>query len=79
MHVLEFEQASVAFHVRVMICSAGHPSFKMTSVYVIPKVEQLSVAVDVPVFAGNVLAVHSTVIFPGHDIAGGVVSCMVMI
>lgn len=34
-------------------------------------VEQLSVAVAAPVFAGKVLAVHSTVIFMGHVITGG--------
>jgi len=62
-HVLKLLHASVAFQVRFMIRSCGQPPATVTSVNVIPNVEQLSVAVYEPVFAGNVLAVHSLVTF----------------
>ena len=51
----------------------------ITSVDVTANVEQLSVAVAVPVLAGNVLAVHCIVTLAGHDIEGGDASCTVMI
>lgn len=58
-HVLELPQSSVACHVRWMDPSCGQPPPTVTSVKVIVGVaSQLSVAVAVPVFAGNVLAVH---------------------
>ena len=40
---------------------------------------QLSVAVAVPVAAGNVLPVHNTVMFAGHVIAGPVLSSTKMV
>jgi hypothetical protein len=40
---------------------------------------QLSVAVAVPVLAGNVTAVHSIVISTGHVMIGGVLSSTVIV
>jgi hypothetical protein len=76
--VLKLLHASVAFHVRFIILSCGHAPATVTSVKVIANVEQLSVAVDEPVFAGKVPEVHSIVTFAGHDMAGAVLSCIVM-
>lgn len=39
---------------------------------------QRSVAVNVPVFAGSVEASQEMVTFPGHEMAGGVLSWMVI-
>ena len=61
-HELLFPQSSVALHVLVIIYSWGHPPPTVTSEEVIVGVaSQLSVAVAVPVLAGNVLAEHSIV------------------
>ena len=49
---------SVADQVLVIVLSCGHPPATVTSLNVTAGVEQLSVAIAVPVFAGNVLAVH---------------------
>lgn len=51
----------------------------MTSVDVIPNVEQLSVADAVPVLAGKVLAVQSIVTLTGHVTEGGEVSTTLMV
>jgi hypothetical protein len=52
----------------------------VTSLKVIAGVlSQLSVAVALPVLAGNVLAVHSIVIFGGHVINGAWLSSTEMI
>ena len=57
--VLELPQASVAVQVRVMVNSCGHAPPATTSLETMTgALSQLSVAVAVPVFAGNVLAVH---------------------
>ena len=51
----------------------------MTSLYSSAgALSQLSVPVAKPVFAGNVLAVHSIVIFTGQVMTGGVLSSTVM-
>jgi hypothetical protein len=71
-HVLEFPQASVAVHVRVMVLSCGQAPPTVTSAKVIKGVgSQLSVAVAEPVAGGNVLAVQETVRLAGHVIIGG--------
>ena len=70
----------MAFHVRVMVLSWGHPAAIVTSVKVMTGApSQLSVAVAVPVLAGNVLAVHNTVIFGGQVIDGPLLSFTKMV
>ena len=69
-----FPHPSVEDHVLVIVLSWGHPPATVASVYVNTGVEQLSEVVAVPVFAGNVLAVHCIVTFAGHVIEGGVES-----
>lgn len=49
---------SVADHVRVIVSSCGQAPATITSLEVMIGIAQLSVAVAVPVLAGNVLAVH---------------------
>ncbi len=77
--MLKLPQASVAFHVRVIVFSCGQIPVTMTSVDVTANVEQLSVAEAVPVLAGNVLAVQSNVTLTGQVTVGGVLSITVMI
>ena len=62
-----------------MVLSCGHPPPTMTSVDVMVGVRSQSVAVAMPVLAGNVLAVHSMVMFAGQVIAGGVRSFTIMV
>ena len=57
-HVDVLPHPSVADQVLVIVLSCGHPPATDTSLKLTVGVEQLSVAVAVPVFAGNVLAVH---------------------
>ena len=72
---LELPQSSIAVNVLVMVFSCGHIPPTVTSEKPIVGVpSQLSVAVALPVFDVAVLAVHSTVIFGGQTIAGGVLS-----
>jgi hypothetical protein len=79
-HVPVFPQSSVAIHVRVMVLSCGQAPATVTSENVIVRTgSQLSVAVAVPVLAGNVLAVHCTVIFAGHVTTGATLSMMVKV
>src|SRR5689334_14307108 len=74
-HAVELPQSSVAVHVRVIVSSCGHWPPTVISVEVIVGVaSQLSVAVALPVLAGNVLAVHWIVTFAGQDIAGAALS-----
>ena len=55
----ELPQSSVALHVRFSVNACGHDPDTVASLIVIVGVaSQLSVAVAVPVLAGNVLAVH---------------------
>ena len=57
--LLELPQSSVATQVRFIVLSCGHAPPTVTSLKVKDAVaSQLSVAVGVPVLAGNVLAVH---------------------
>lgn len=78
--VLELPQSSVAIQVRVIVLSCGHTPATVTSEKVIvAELSQLSVAVAVPVFAGNVLAVHRMVIFAGQVMAGPWLSSTKMI
>ena len=78
--MLLLPQSSVALHVLVIVNSCGHDPPIVTSLKVIPGVvSQLSVAVALPVLAGNVLAVHSIVIFGGHVITGAWLSSTEMI
>ena len=76
--VAVFPHSSVAVHVRIK--NAGH------ALVINPSVNemtgdplQLSVAVAVPVFAGNVLASQSIVILTGHVIEGAVLSNTVIV
>ena len=72
-------QSSVALHVLVITISCGQAPPTITSVDVmVGTASQLSVAVAVPVLAGNVLAVHSIVNDAGHVMTGGVLSSTVM-
>jgi hypothetical protein len=67
----ELPQSSAANQVLLIVYSCGQPPATVTSEEVIVGVpSQLSVAVAVPVFAGNVLSVQSTVMFAGQVIAG---------
>ena len=57
--VLELPQSSVAIQVRVMVPSCGHaPATDMSVEVIVGVASQSSVAVAVPVLAGNVLAVR---------------------
>src|SRR4030095_9943919 len=70
-HVLLLPQSSVALQILVIPPPAEQDPLTVTSLKVIVgAVSQLSVAVALPVLAGNVLAVHSIVIFGGHVIIG---------
>lgn len=62
-----------------MVLSCEHPPPTTTSVEVMVGVRSQSVAVAMPVLAGNVLAVHSMVISAGQMIAGGVRSLTIMV
>jgi hypothetical protein len=63
-----------------MVRSAGQLPPTVTSEKVIVgELSQPSVAVAVPVFAGNVLAVHSIVTFAGQVITGAVPSVTTII
>jgi len=69
--VFVLPQSSVASHVRVIVLSCGHAPAVVTSEKVmVAEASQLSVAVAVPVLAGNVLAVQRTVTLAGQVIAG---------
>jgi hypothetical protein len=63
----------------VIVFSWGHPPATITSVLVIEIVEQLSVAVAVPVLAGSVLAVHWIVTLGGQIIVGEALSSTTMV
>jgi hypothetical protein len=79
-HVDELLHASVALHVLIIVYSWGHPPAIVASRNVTEGTEQLSVAVAIPVDGGKVLAVHSSVILPGHDvIVGGVESSTIIV
>src|SRR6476659_411544 len=77
-HEAWLPQASVAVHVRLMPTpaqpAAPGASAKVTST--VPP--QLSVAVAVPVLAGDVASPHATCASPGHLITGTVVATNVM-
>jgi hypothetical protein len=62
-----------------MTFSCGQIPETITSVDVIDNVEQTSVAVAVPVFAGKVLAVQSMVTLAGQVIPGAALSSTVMV
>lgn len=80
LHVLEFPQASVDFQVRVIVLSCAHTPATVTSVKVTTGApSQLSDEDAVPVLAGSVLAVQSTVTFGGQTIEGGVLSSTKMV
>lgn len=73
--LLVLPQSSVATHVRVMVLSSGHDPPIVTSVDVrVGVASQLSVAVAVPVSAGNVLPEHWIVTFAGHAMIGATLS-----
>lgn len=70
----------MASHVRVIVLSCGQAPATVKSVKVIvAEASQLSVAVAVPVLAGKVLSVQSTVTLAGHVIAGPWLSSTKMI
>jgi hypothetical protein len=74
-HVALLVQASVAVQVRVIVYACGHPPAAVTSAKVTTGTPpQLSVAEALPVFAGNVLAVHWIVTFAGQTMEGAVTS-----
>ena len=62
-----------------MVNSCGHAPPTVTSVEVIVGVASQSVAVAVPVFAGNVLAVHCMVTLAGQVITGATLSSTVIV
>ncbi len=62
-----------------MVFSCGQLPITTTSVDVTASVEQLSVAVAVPVLAGRVLAEQAIVTFTGHEIEGTTLSTTVMV
>ena len=73
-------QSSVADHVRVIVLSCGQIPPTVISLKVIPTTgSQLSVAVAVPVLAGNVLAVHRIVTLPGQVTIGATLSTTVIV
>lgn len=73
--MLVFPQPSDAVHVRVIVNKRGQAPATVTSENVtIGDPVQLSVAVAVPVLAGNELAEQSMVTFGGQVIAGGALS-----
>lgn len=74
LQVEELLHASVANHVLVIVISWGHAPATVTSLKLTRAIEQLSVAVALPVLAGSVLAVHSIVTFTGQVITGAVLS-----
>ena len=78
MHDDELPAASVAVHVRVIVTVPPHPGTTSSS-YVIVGVEQLSVAVAVPVAAGLVSAGHSRTTSGGQVMSGGVSSTTVIV
>lgn len=79
-HVEVFPQWSVANQVLVIKASEAHPLAAVTSLNVtVGAPSQLSVAVAIPVFTGNVLSVHCMVMFAGHVIAGAVLSSIKII
>jgi len=73
--VLVLPQSSVANHVRVIVPLCGHapPAFESVKVTV-GEPSQLSVAVAEPVTTGNVLTVHSNVMFAGQVSTGATLS-----
>lgn len=78
--LLELPQSSVVTHVRVIVLSCGHAPPRVTSLKVTVGVaSQLSEDDAVPVFAGNVLAVHCMVTFGGHVIEGATLSSTTMV
>jgi hypothetical protein len=77
---LELPQSSAAFHVLVMVYSCGHaPATVISEEVIVGVASQLSVAVAVPVLAGNVLAVQSIVIFAGQVKTGAALSSTKMV
>jgi len=75
LQVFIFPQASVLFHVRVIVYRCGQEPAAVTSEKVIVGVaSQLSVDVAVPVAGGNVLAVHWIVTLDGQLITGATLS-----
>jgi hypothetical protein len=78
--VLELSQSSVAVQVLLIVYSCGHAPEMVWSAKTTRGAEsQLSVAVDVPVSATNVLSVHSTVTSGAHVSTGGVLSSIEMV
>jgi len=75
LQVLELPQSSVACQVRVMVNSWGHIPGKEISLNVnVTDASHRSVAVGIPVAAGNVLVLHKIVMLIGHVIIGAVLS-----
>ena len=73
-------QASVAVQVLLIVRSCVQTPAIVTSLKVmVGAPPQLSVAVAVPVLAGNVLAVHWIVMFGGHTMAGPMLSSTKMV
>jgi len=78
--VAEFPQSSVAVHVRVIFMPEGQLPEAVTSLKMTKgAVSQLSLAVAVPVLAGNVLPLHAMVTFGGHTMEGGTLSSTKMV
>src|SRR5207247_2096488 len=76
--VLLLPHASVAVKVRVIVSVLPQPG-TLVSLNVTVVAPQVSEAVAVPVAAGLVSPVHSTVAFAGQVIVGGVVSTTVIV
>ena len=78
-HEAELPHPSEAVHVLTIVYSCGHPPATVASIKVTAGTEQLSVAVAIPVAAGNVFAEHCSVKLAGHDVITGGVESSTMI
>mgnify|MGYP003577364590 CR=1 FL=1 len=78
LQLARFPQPSIAVHVLRMLPVPLHTCCNTWSVKPVKTDPQRSVAVIVPVFAGNVEASHVIVTLFGQEIVGGVLSTIVM-
>ena len=76
MQRLSLLDPSFAFQVRKIVPphAPGGATLSVYEMIIVPDAVQLSVAVAVPVFAGNIEAPHATEIFAGQLIIGAVLS-----
>ena len=73
--LLEFQLASVAVQVLVIVSSSGHvPGKKVSEKVIVASGSHTSVTIAEPVLEGSVGSSHSTAMSDGHVITGDVVS-----